>query len=182
MNAMIQMPDHGELKAETFNGPDYVFSGHFHKRQNKGNIFYIGNAFPHNFADASDDERGMMILEWGGEPEFINWDNCPKYRVTTLSNLIDNKDTIMKSKMHFKVNLDIDISFEEANYIKEKFTTDYDIREISLIQDKTTLDGVIDDNPETLFESVDQIVTDSLVNIESEQFDKNILLQIYNDL
>jgi len=30
--------------------------------------------------------------------------------------------------------------------------------------------------------SVDQIVTDSLVNIESEQFDKSMLLEIYNEL
>jgi DNA repair exonuclease SbcCD nuclease subunit len=182
MNAMIQMPDHGELRADSFNGPEFVFSGHFHKRQRKDNIWYIGNAFPHNFADAGDDARGMMILEWGGDPQFIDWDNCPKYRTVKLSELIDHKDTIMKSKMHFKVNLDIDISFEEANYIKEEFTNNYDIREISLIQDKTNLDGVLDDNPEGLFESVDQIVTDSLVNIESEQFDKTTLLKIYNDL
>ena len=182
MNAMVQMPDHGELQADTFNGPDYVFSGHFHKRQNKGNIFYIGNAFPHNFADVWDDERGMMVLEWGSEPTFIDWPDCPKYRTIKLSTLIDKEDEIMKGKMHLKVNLDIDISFEEANFIKETFTQKHDIREISLIQDKTTLDGVVEDNPDALFESVDQIVTDSLVNIESEQFDKNTLLQIYNDL
>jgi len=182
MNAMVQMPDHGELKADAFSGPEYVFSGHFHKRQNKGNIWYIGNAFPHNFADNYDDERGMMTLEWGKEPEFINWSDCPKYRVLKLSDLIDRKDEIMKSKMHLKVNLDIDISFEEANFIKETFVNDYDIREISLIQDKTNLEGTIDDNPDAKFESVDQIVTEQLVNIESEQFDRSSLLEIYNNL
>ena len=41
---------------------------------------------------------------------------------------------------------------------------------------------MVEENPEGKFESVDQIVTDGLVNIESEQFDKNTLLQIYNDL
>jgi hypothetical protein len=182
MNAMVQMPDHGELKADTFNGPDYVFSGHFHKRQNQGKIWYIGNAFPHNFADTWDDERGMMVLEWGGEPQFINWEDCPKYRTTKLSTLIDDADNIIKSKMHLKVNLDIDISLEEANFIKEKFATDYDIREISLVQDKTNLDGVVDDNPDSLFESVDHIVTEGLVNLENGSFEKTTLLQIYNDL
>jgi hypothetical protein len=88
----------------------------------------------------------------------------------------------MKSKMHLKVNLDIDISFEEANFIKETFVNDYDIREISLIQDKTNLEGTIDDNPDAKFESVDQIVTEQLVNIESEQFDRSTLLEIYNNL
>ena len=182
MNAMIQMPDHGQLRAEDFNGPDYIFSGHFHKRQQKNKVIYIGNAFPHNFADAGDDDRGMMILEWGGKPEYRTWPDAPKYINIKLSDLIDRKDEIMRSKMHIKVNLDIDISFEEASFIKETFINDYDIREISLIQDKTNLEGTIDDNPDSKFESVDQIVTEQLVNIDSKDFDANTLLQIYNDL
>jgi DNA repair exonuclease SbcCD nuclease subunit len=182
MNAMVQMPDHGELQASHFKHQDYVFSGHFHKRQQRDKIVYIGNAFPHNFADTGDDARGMMVMDWGGEPKFIDWPNCPKYRHVKLSDLIDKKDDIMKGKMHLKVSLDIDISYEEANFIKETFTQEYDIREISLIQDKINLEGNIDDNPDTKFESVDQIVSEQLVNIESDQFDKAVLLDIYNNL
>jgi DNA repair exonuclease SbcCD nuclease subunit len=182
MNAMVQMPDHGELQSHHFQYQDYVFSGHFHKRQQRDKIIYMGNAFPHNFADVGDDQRGMMTLEWGGEPKFIDWPNCPKFRVVKLSDLIDNAENIMKSKMYIKVNLDIDISYEEANFIKETFIKEYDIREISLIQDKTNLDGTIDDNPDQKFESVDQIVTEQLVNIDSKEFDKATLLEIYNNL
>lgn len=182
MNAMVQMPDHGELKAEDFGKPDYVFSGHFHKRQSKGNIHYIGNAFPHNFADNWDDERGMMILEWGGKPQYIDWPDAPKYRIVKLSQLIDEKDTILKSKMHLKVNIDLPLSYEEAGFVKEDFISNYDIRELSLIQEKNTLEGTIDDNLDAKFESVDQIVTEQLVNIESEAFDKSLLLDIYNNL
>jgi DNA repair exonuclease SbcCD nuclease subunit len=182
MNAMVQMPDHGELQSHHFQYQDYVFSGHFHKRQQRDKIIYMGNAFPHNFADVGDDQRGMMTLEWSGEPKFIDWPDCPKFRVVKLSDLIDNAENIMKSKMYIKVNLDIDISYEEANFIKETFVNDYDIREISLIQDKTNLDGTIDDNPDQKFESVDQIVTEQLVNIDSKEFDKATLLEIYNNL
>ena len=182
MNAMVQMPDHGELQADHFTNQEYIFSGHFHKRQNKGRVWYIGNAFPHNFADTWDDQRGMMVMEWGGKPRFIDWDNCPKYRTIKLSDLIDREAEVMKSKMHLKVNLDIDISFEEANFIKEDFTGRFDIREISLIQDKINLEGIVEDNPDQKFESVDQIVSEQLVNIESEQFEKNILLDIYRNI
>lgn len=182
MNAMVQMPDHGELQVAHFQHQDYVFSGHFHKRQNRDKIWYIGNTFPHNFADTNDDERGMMIMEWGGTPSFKTWENAPKFRSLKLSELIDNKDTIMKSKMYLKVNLDIDISYEEANFIKETFHSEYDIREFGLIQEKTSLESSFEDNPEAEFESVDHIVTSQLVNIESESFDKQILLRIYNDL
>ena len=182
MNAMVQMPDHGELKSDSFTGPDYVFSGHFHKRQNQGKIWYIGNAFPHNYADTWDDERGMMFMDWGGEPQFRAWPDAPKFRTIKLSKLIDEKDDLMKSKMYLKVQLDIDISFEEANFLKETFINEHDIREISLIQEKDNLDGVIEDATDAKFESVDQIVTEQLINIESEQFDKKLLLEIYNNL
>ena len=182
MNAMVQMPDHGELQVDHFYHQDYVFSGHFHKRQSRSKVHYIGNAFPHNFADSWDDDRGMMVLEWGGEPTYINWPDCPKYRTLPLSRLIDEKDALMKSKMHLRVNLDIDITFEEANFIKEEFTEKYDIREISLIQDKTNLEGTVDESPDGLFSSVDQIVTEGLVNLENGQFDNSVLLQLYNDL
>jgi len=182
MNAMVQMPDHGELRAEDFVGPEYVFSGHFHKRQTNQNVVYIGNAFPHNFSDAWDDERGMMTMEWGGQPEYKTWPDAPKFRTIKLSELIDRKDEIMLSKMYLRVNLDIDISFEEANYIKETFIKDYDIREIGLVQDKSNLEGSYEDTPDTKFESIDTIVAEQLVNIDSGQFDKKILMDIYNDL
>ncbi len=57
MNAMVQMPDHGQLQSNHFVNQEYVFTGHFHKRQERGNIVYMGNAFPHNYADAGDDDR-----------------------------------------------------------------------------------------------------------------------------
>jgi len=182
MNAMVQMPDHGELRREDFTGPDYVFSGHFHKRQSNTNIVYIGNAFPHNYADAWDDDRGMMILEWGGKPEYHVWEDAPKFRTIKLSDLIDRKDEVLKSKMYLKVNLDLPITFEEANFIKEDFHSNYDIREMSLIQEKTTLEGGVDDTVDAKFESVDQIVTEQLINIESGQFEQKLLLDIYNNL
>ena len=182
MNAMVQMPDHGELSPGHFVHQDLVFSGHFHKRQNKERIWYIGNAFPHNFADVWDDDRGMMTLEWGGEPQFKKWDDAPKFRTVKLSTLIDKKDEIMQSKMYLKVNLDIDISFEEANFLKETFMNEYDIRELGLIQEKANISQSFDDSPDAEFESVDQIVTDQLVNIDSESFDKKLLLDIYHNL
>lgn len=181
MNAMVQMPDHGELKAEDLSNNEYIFTGHFHKRQTKGNVHYIGNAFPHNFADAWDDERGMMMLEWGEEPQYVNWPNMPRYRTVKLSKLIDGMDTILKPKMHLRVSLDIDISFEEANFIKETVMSQYDIRDCTLIPEKKELEGESSEGISN-FESVDQIVTNQLVNIESENYDSRVLLDIYRNL
>ncbi len=182
MNAMVEMPDHGEIKREDLGGFGHVFTGHFHKRQTKKNITYIGNAFPHNYADAGDDERGLTVLEWGSAPEFHAWPAQPTYRVYGLANLIDNAANLLQPKMHVRVNLDIEISYEEANFIKETFIQQYNLREMSLIPNKSA--GVEEDLApgEVKFESVDQIVTDQLTNIESEFYDNRLLLKIYQNL
>jgi hypothetical protein len=159
-----------------------VFSGHFHLRQSKKNINYIGNCFPHNFADAGDDQRGMMVLEWGQPQQFYAWAGQPLYRVMRLSEAIDNGANILVPNMHVRVELDIDISYEEANFIKETFIKDYNLREMALIPSKRT-DIDLDLAPgEVKFESVDQIVTDQLTNIESDFYDSKLLLKIYQNL
>jgi DNA repair exonuclease SbcCD nuclease subunit len=183
MNAMVQMPDHGELKAEHFKNQEYVFSGHFHKRQIQGKIHYIGNAFPHNYADAWDDARGMMILdrENDAEPRYIDWPDCPKYRTIKLSQLIDEKDTLIKPNMYLRVTLDLPISYEEASFVKETFMEQYKCREITLIPQKQ-LEEITTELDIAQFESVDQIVSNEIMSIDSENYNKNLLLNIYGEL
>ena len=183
MNAHVQMPEHGDLRATHFQNQKYVFSGHFHKRQIKGNIHYIGNAFPHNYADAWDDERGMVIVDRENdlEPQYINWDTCPKYRTVTLSQLLDPENDIIKDKMYLRVSIDIPISYEEASFIKETYVKQYNCREITLIPQKQ-IDEITTELDISKFESVDEIVSREIVEIDSESFDKKMLLDIYRDL
>ena len=182
MNAMVEMPDHGEISTEHFGGFDRVFSGHFHLRQQKRNVTYIGNAFPHNFADAGDINRGCMILDWGGEPEYLAWPDQPLYNVWDLSYVIDHAAHILRPNMHVRVQLDIEISYEEANCIRETFVTQYGLREMSLVPNKRSAleTDVADGNIK--FESVDQIVIDQITKIESEFYDPKLLLEIYRTI
>ena len=181
MNAMVQMPDHGTLQRTHFMNQDYVFTGHFHKRQWAGNIIYMGNAFPHNYADAGDDDRGMMIFEWDGIPEFMTWPDQPIYRTYKLSQIIDNPEKLLSAKMHCRVTIDLPITFEEANFVKEQFIPQFQLRELMLIPEKVEVDSntvAIDIN----FESVDTIVMNQINAIDSETYEKNLLLDIYKDL
>jgi DNA repair exonuclease SbcCD nuclease subunit len=181
MNAMVQMPDHGEISLDSFSSYELGFSGHFHKRQQRENMHYIGNAFPHNYADAWDDARGMMTLEWGGQPEFFTWPNQPTFRTVKLSQLLDDADKILKPNQHLRVALDIDISFEEASFIKEKFIGDYKLRELKVIEERKSIDVTSNVDIEA-FESIDEIVATQIVNIDSETYNKNTLLSIYSNL
>lgn len=183
MNAHVQMPEHGDLRATHFINQKYVFSGHFHKRQVKGNIHYIGNAFPHNYSDAWDDERGMVILDRENdlEPEYINWPACPKYRTVTLSQLLDPENNIIQDKMYLRVSIDIQISYEEASFIKDTYIKQYNCREITLIPQKQ-IDEITTELDISKFESVDEIVSKEISAIDSNAFDQKLLLDIYRDL
>ena len=182
MNAMVAMPEHGEVRREHFSNFDHVFTGHFHKRQTQKNITYIGNCFPHNYADAGDDDRGLTILEWGKEPEYHSWPDQPRYRVFNLSDVLHHTEAMLSPGMHVRVNLDVDISYEESTFIKETFINTYQLREITLIPAKVTelTEYQIQGNIE--FESVDQIVYSQLTTIDSQQYDPNLLLDLYRNL
>jgi hypothetical protein len=124
----------------------------------------------------------MMTLEWGQEPVFHAWAGQPLYKVLKLSQVIDSAPDLLARNMHVRVELDIDISYEEANFIKDTFIKDYNLREMALIPVKSTAVDADMAPGEVKFESVDQIVTDQLTNIESEFYDPKLLLKIYQNL
>lgn len=182
MNAMVDMPDHGGLNAGHFPNQELVFSGHFHKRQQKGNVIYMGNCFPHNYADAWDDERGCMFLDWGGQPEFRNWPGAPKFRTMTLTTAIDKHESLFDTQTFARVTIDVDISFEEATFVKEEWVNTYGMRELSLIPTKKEEHSTEWAGGELQFESVDAIVLNQIQSIDSDVIDRQVLTQIYQGL
>jgi len=183
MNQLISMPDTGGLQKTHFRNQEYVFSGHFHNRQQQKNVIYMGNAFPHNYSDTWQDDRGMMILEWGGEPQYIAWPNAPSFKTINLSKLIDDPEKYLKPKTNIRVTLDVDISYEEATHIKQVFTEKYNLREIVLMPQRE--DEYADDwsaGDDAIFESVDQIVLNELTAIKSTHINNQKLIDIYTQL
>ena len=182
MNAQVDMPDNGELNSDHFPHQDYVFSGHFHIRQTKGKINYIGNPFGHNYSDVWDFDRGAMYLEWGGVPEFINYTNGPRFISISLTAMMANPDLYLIPKTHLQVTLDANITYEEASFLRETFLSQYNVREFKLIRNpEESLTATF--NGSVTLKTVDQIVVESLTTIDTDsKFDINKLIQIYNGL
>ena len=83
--------------------------------------------------------------------------------------------------MHCRVTIDLPITFEEANFIKEQFIPQFNLRELMLIPEKVEIETA--STPiDITFESVDTIVMNQIDAIESDAYDKNLLLEIYKDL
>jgi DNA repair exonuclease SbcCD nuclease subunit len=180
MNAMIDMPDHGMLNATHFEFQDYVFSGHFHLRQTKGKINYIGNPFGHNFSDVWDFDRGAMFLEWNGEPEYVNYADGPRFINIPLSSLMADPEKYLLPKTHLQVVLDIDITYEEATYLRETFIEQYSIREFKLIRSKEETTST--EGKDITMKTVDTIVIEQLLTVVDGTCTGAKLIEIYNRL
>lgn len=183
MNAKVPMPYNKEhLDSDSFKqGPEFVFSGHFHFRQAKDNVVYTGNIMPFNFSDAWDEDRGMMFLEWGKDPTFREWPKQPTYRTMNLSDLINKPKTMLREKLTARVFLDMDITYEEAQVIRDEYAKQYGVRKIELLH--VPKQGMNQEFVgEVNFQSVDQIVQEGLDSINSDKIDKNKLIGIYQDL
>ena len=127
------------------------------------------------------DDRGAMILEWDKPHVYHVWPDAPKYRVLKLSDLLDDPAKLLLPKTYARINLDIDISYEEANFIKETFYEQFDVRELALLPQKN-VETDYDDQVEINFESVDSIVYSQLTSVQSEIYDSNLLMEIYRNL
>ena len=122
-----------------------------------------------------------MFLDWDKAPEYRIWPDAPKYRSINLSKLLEDPETVLEPNAYIRVKVDLDISYEEANFIKENFADNYQIRDLALVP-KQKDEHSQEVEGEIIFESVDQIVTNQLGKIESDTFENNILIEIYNNL
>jgi DNA repair exonuclease SbcCD nuclease subunit len=175
-------PDHTQ-----FAGPTYIFSGHFHKRQANDNIVYIGNTFPTNYGDQGDDERGMCILDTSNDKvEFINWDDCPKYRKVRLSNVL-NGDIEFPNKCRVKCVVDIDIAYTDAQALKDEMVKGGGLREFILEENLSERKDAIagqDGELEFDFSSINDAVTQMLKTgvTPTTNIDPDKLVEIYSSL
>ncbi len=186
LNENVLMPDKGGLHADHFTVCDAVFSGHFHKRQLKVNehgipVYYIGNAFPHNFNDVGDADRGMMILEWGQDPEFVNWPDAPSYERWSVSDLLAAAEsgTVQPSQMVIEVKDDVGLEVEEAMQLKELLGDNF--REIRLRPASRDLDEGTETDIGDDAQSVDEMVVEHLrmLDTEGSDFDPELLVSLY---
>ena len=88
----------------------------------------------------------------------------------------------MLPKTNARVSLDIDISYEEANFIKDTFIETYDLIYLTL-QPQKNAEHENDTGAELHFETIDEIVISQLNSIDDGgSFNKKILVELYQNL
>lgn len=176
-------PDHSLFKS-----PKYIFSGHYHKRQALDNVVYIGNTFPTNYGDAWDDDRGMCILDTSTDHvDFIDWEDCPKYRKIKLSSILSDSRVSFPQKCRVRCIIDIDIGYSEAQSMREELTKQLNLREFSLEENtqekKDAIQGesdIADFDISSLNEAVIKLLQTGISGTSTIM--PNKLIEIYNQL
>ncbi len=180
-NTRYTMPDteHSQ-KADSFVNQEYCFTGHFHQRQFRKNVCYIGNAMGFDFSDDGDPDRGIMLLEYGKEPIFKTWPQQPLYSSMNLSEILDRPEKLLRQNMTVRANIDVVLSYEEAQEIRDVLTKSFSLRKLELVNGKLEEEEFNDTNVQ--FHTVDQIVIAGLESVQSSELSPARLIQIYNTL
>lgn len=181
-------PDHTIFQ----NGPKQIFSGHFHKRQRQGNVQYIGNCFPHNFADIDDTERGIALYTFDTDQlDFVDWEDCPKFQKVKLSQLLTgNVDLWQNSRV--KCICDVPITYEDSLTLRPAMISGFGLREF-LLEESDEISRLLlgdgseedsdEDSDEAVDETMDELVVKMLKGIESDNIiSSTLLLDIFNKI
>lgn len=171
----------GEFNPEEYAGPKRILSGHFHLRQENGNITYIGNCFSHDYSDSNEwHNKGFAVLDTDtNEIQYIEWDKAPKYLVCPIS--VFNKEMI-EDNMYLRLLNDINLKMEDVNKIMEEIKKDERINECVFVPIELDITGDASDIDIENVDNINVLVSDLLTKVEAEHIDNNKLISIYNGL
>lgn len=175
---------HG-LEPDSLEAFNRIFTGHFHKRQNKKNVWYIGNCFPMDYSDANDIERGLMDYDFDSDTHtFVNWKECPKYVKVKLSDIMQDSKCLLKGS-RAKVLVDIPLTYEEANALKGKLLEKKKLRELYFEDATEDTDILGDDNAnleEDELEDLSSAIEKMILSIDAKSIKPEKLVQIFKGL
>lgn len=186
-----QVVEHASLSPEDFVGASVVFSGHFHNRQkivcDEGHtILYTGAAFPHNYEDAGQRERGLTIIDTdSGDHVLHTWEEQPTFDYLSLDQLEAFIAEGPSPKRSVKIFIDNTTSSEDVRELRNFLVNELLYREVSfssrsVLEINNSMDSA---TVETL--SVDNMVLSLLERLQDDNksnLDIKMLQDIYRNI
>lgn len=178
-NVMKHGPDHNMFKDKK-----RIFSGHFHKRQQKGNTMYIGNTFPMDYSDANDTDRGITFYDYVKDAVHHKaWPDAPVYIKCKLSDIMDENNNVLKQGARVRCVVDIDITYSESIELKNLLISEFNLKELFFEEEveelREALEETIIDEDSLNMESTSELVKSMLEQITNINIDNDLLIKIY---
>lgn len=179
--SVVFKPDE-DFDIGVFKGVKRIFSGHFHKRQERANICYIGNCFSHNFSDTNDyHNKGFGIVDMQENAvEFVEWNDAPKYICTKLSDIATIQNDLNKT-VHLRLINDAGLMPNELNTISEKLEAGFGVTDTSFIQPDLVTENRTDETLEHVSD-INKLVIDSISGMTFNGLSTTRLVELYQSL
>jgi len=163
------------FKRELFEGYNAVFSGHFHKRQNISNIWYVGSTFQINLSEQGQ-QKGFLVLDTNDimRPEFVPYRNAPEFIKIKVE---DFNSVNVKNKFVY-----VEIENKIDNFIKLKMIlADRGALSVTPIFKPPKEDFEIGDvKIDRHLSSISDISVEYLKNVKIEGIDNNKLVALFH--
>lgn len=174
--------DHGPEHTD-FKKCKRIFTGHFHKRQNNSNVYYLGSTFPMDYSDANDTDRGMAIYTYDSDDlQYINWPDAPTYIRCTLSEVLKSPKKFLRNKATVSCEADVDLAYDEILKVQTSLSKKYNLREFNIFEKPEEYETSEEIDEEDLQSEDSNIVIKNLLKkVKSDKIDNEILIQIYEE-
>lgn len=174
--------EHG-LTHRSLKHVDRIFSGHYHMRQNKDNVCYIGSPFPFDFNDANDSERGFVVFDDDTlDFEFVNYE---KVGVVSCSwkDFLDDEVEIDTENKDTSVRIVVDEILDESTEEElQNKLREAGFREVKVKYKVNRLNEVVQTESDFKeFESIDSAIVNHLKAIEEKGVDNNLLIDLFRN-
>lgn len=170
--------------ANDFVGPKRIFSGHYHKRQSSGAVYYTGNTFPMDYGDVGDKSRGLTFYDYEtNEVTHLAWPDAPVFIKAKLTDLLDGA-VELPPRASVRCIIDMPVTYEESVALKQDLITQYDLREFVMEEDDS-IDEALTDTEVSLddkLKGTSELVLDMLYQIDTPKIDRDKLISLYQKL
>ena len=167
--------EHGQSHKE-LSHVDQIFTGHYHKRQEKDNVIYTGTPFPYDFNDANDMARGYVVVD-GTDYEYRDYQSVKVISVDygdfLTSNYYNQENTTIR--VIINENIDQVVMDELKDKMEESGFRD---SRIAYKIAKNSEEIVVDIDPEDV-KDIDSLVIDMIKGITTDGINPLVLEHIY---
>lgn len=161
---------------------DTVFTGHYHGRQFKDNVIYIGTPFPYDFNDDNDPNKGMCIFDnETGTHEFKDYSKVHMLTLTPEEILDIDWNEFELGDVTVRVVVEDDVSREVLDKISDVLENN-DFRTNKLVyKPKTDVKVIGEITDINHLMSIDEAVVTHITNMsDNDSINKDLLIKLYS--
>lgn len=180
LNAKVKMD--GEYNPHKFSGPNRILAGHFHLRQEKNNITYIGNCFSHDFSDNNEWlNKGLAILDTDtNDITYLEWNKAPKYLIKRLSTLTQDDYTLQH--INLKIINDVNLSQLDVSTLESSIQNLPNVVSCSVYPVELDVEYSKTDEQIENIEDLSSLIVTLMTTLEITDIDNGLLIKEFMEL